>query len=73
MSIIYVLAAIALTIFIWFWLVRLGWKIDVSAWRLGKKIGESIGAQLPMRRDGAYWPSNRQLSEPAGKDDQSRP
>ena len=72
MSIIYVLAAIALTVLIWFWLVRLEWKIDVSAWRLGTRLGESIGARLPMRRGGAYRPSNRELSEPADSDDPSR-
>lgn len=73
MAIIYALAAIALTIFFWFWLVRLEWKFDVAAWRLGARLGEKLGALLPMRRDGPYRPSNRELSAPADKGDTPRP
>lgn len=78
MSAIYILAAIALTIFIWFWLVRLEWRIDRAAWRLGARIGKGIVARLPRSRGGGpYRPSNRELSVPtdgkSGADTSSQP
>ncbi|RYH14051.1 MAG: hypothetical protein EON57_01030 [Alphaproteobacteria bacterium] len=78
MTAIYILAGITIAIAIGILLLRLEWSVDRAAWRLGTRIGDTLGSLLPRSRRGSRLarPSNRELSEPADKsraDDETPP
>lgn len=59
----WIVALVILTVGIWFWLVRLEWKADSTAWRLGTSLGRAVGSMLPLKRGGRPTPpTNRELS-----------